>query len=418
MLKFSPLPVCIYDIMKRSFFVIVALWGFCLSSSGAEPSTTGAQDREYWVETLTKMADPVLINLSNNTLRQNMPVESLSKPSPFSHLEAVGRLVCGIAPWLELGPDDSPEGKLRKKYLDLTLKGITNGVNPESPDYLIFGKPSQPLVDAAFLAQGLLRAPNQLWKNLDKTTQERLITELKRSRAIRPGQSNWLLFASMVEAALLEFTGECDEARLLDGVKKFRDNWYKGDAHYGDGAQFHMDYYNSFVIHPMLTDVLVVMKKHKMPDGEFLDTQNKRLTRYAEVQERLISPEGTFPVHGRSIVYRTGAFHALAQASLTKKLPSKVKPAQVRCAMTAVMKRLFEAPNTYDEKGWLRVGFTGSQLKMSEYYINTGSLYLCASGFLALGLPAKDAFWSAPGEAWTNKKAWDGIDVGADHAMK
>lgn len=417
-MKFSPLCVCINYIMKRSFFVVAVLCGLCMSSIAAENSRTGAQDRAYWVETLSKIADPVLINLSNNTLRQNMPAESLSKSSPFSHLEAVGRLVCGIAPWLELGPDDSPEGKLRKKYLDLTLKGISNGVNPESPDYLIFGKPSQPLVDAAFLAQGLLRAPNQLWKNLDKTTQERLITELKRSRVIKPGQSNWLLFASMVEAALLEFAGECDEARLLDGVKKFRDNWYKGDAHYGDGPQFHMDYYNSFVIHPMLTDVLEIMKKHKMPDAEFLDTQNKRLTRYAEVQERLISPEGTYPAHGRSIVYRTGAFHALAQASLTKKLPSKVKPAQVRCAMTAVMKRLFEAPNTYDENGWLRVGFAGSQLKMSEYYINTGSLYLCASGFLALGLPEKDAFWSAPGEAWTNKKAWDGIDVGADHAMK
>lgn len=417
-MKFSPLCVCINYIMKRSFFVVAVLCGLCMSSIAAENSRTGAQDRAYWVETLSKIADPVLINLSNNTLRQNMPAESLSKSSPFSHLEAVGRLVCGIAPWLELGPDDSPEGKLRKKYLDLTLKGISNGVNPESPDYLIFGKPSQPLVDAAFLAQGLLRAPNQLWKNLDKTTQERLITELKRSRVIKPGQSNWLLFASMVEAALLEFAGECDEARLLDGVKKFRDNWYKGDAHYGDGPQFHMDYYNSFVIHPMLTDVLEIMKKHNMPDAEFLDTQNKRLTRYAEVQERLISPEGTYPAHGRSIVYRTGAFHALAQASLTKKLPSKVKPAQVRCAMTAVMKRLFEVPNTYDENGWLRVGFAGSQLKMSEYYINTGSLYLCASGFLALGLPEKDAFWSAPGEAWTNKKAWDGIDVGADHAMK
>ena len=52
---------------------------------------------------------------------------------------------------------------------------------------------------------------------------------------------------------------------------------------YGDGVDFHMDYYNSFVIHPMLTDVLVVMKKHNIEGADFLDTQLKRHARYAEI---------------------------------------------------------------------------------------------------------------------------------------
>lgn len=407
--------------MKRVFF---SVGFFCLVSlipslCASDVKETGTQDRTYWVDTLTKIADPVLTNLSNNTLRKNMPCESVTKSrSPYCHLEAVGRLVCGMAPWLELGPDDTPEGQLRKRYIDLTLKGISNAVNPESPDYLIFGKPSQPLVDAAFLAQGLLRAPKQLWGNLDKTTQERVVTELKRSRAIKPAESNWLLFASMVEAALLKFTGEYDNNRLLNGVTKFRDKWYKGDSMYGDGADFHMDYYNSFVIQPMLTDVLEVMKKHNLPEADFLKTQDRRFSRYAEIQERLISPEGTYPVQGRSIVYRFGAFHALAQAALTKKLPSRVSPAQVRCALTAVLKRQMESPLNFDEKGWLRVGFTGSQPRMSEYYINTGSTYLCSTVFLPLGLPSSDPFWSGPYTEWTNKKAWSGVDVGGDHAIK
>lgn len=389
-------------------------------SVNAETSSqsTGEQDREYWVKAMTQMAEPVLSNLGDNTLRKNMPFESLSKGrSQFTHLEAVGRLLCGFAPWLELGPDDTPEGQLRKKYIDLTVKGLSNAVDPESPDYLVFGKPYQPLVDAAFLAQGLLRAPKQLWGNLDEKAKANMITELKRTRAIKPWDNNWILFASTIEACLLEFTGECDKERLLHGVKKFRDNWYKGDSVYGDGAQFHMDYYNSFVIHPMLTDVLEVMKKHKMPEADFLKAQNRRFTRYAEIQERLISPEGTYPVQGRSITYRLGVFHALAQAGLTKKLPSKVKPAQVRCALTAVMKRQMEAPNTYDEKGWLRVGFAGSQLKMSETYVSTGSLYMCSMAFLPLGLPPTDPFWADPAADWTNKKAWSGVDVGADHAV-
>ncbi len=403
--------------MKRS--VITLFFVFSALVTNAENTKNRTEERQIWVSILVKIADPVLTNLANGTLRANMPQEGLDKRRLFSsHLEAVGRTICGIAPWLELGEDNTPEGKLRKKYINLVTKGLSNAVNPLSADYLDFRTPSQPLVDAAFLAQGLLRAPQQIWKRLDAETQERMITELKRSRSIKPFQSNWLLFASMVEAALLEFTGECDMQRLTDGVYTFRDKWYKGDAIYGDGPHYHADYYNSFVIHPMLTDVLFVMSKHQLlENSDFLPVQLKRFTRYAEQLERLISPEGTYPVIGRSIVYRTGVFHALAHASLLHKLPSSIKPAQIRCALTLVIKRQFASPDTFDENGWLRIGFTGSQIKMSERYINTGSSYLCLSAFLPLGLPPTDIFWSDSFTPWTNLKAWNGEEVKPDHSI-
>lgn len=404
-------------INKLIFTCVLALATWTNGKAQATQQPTGAQDREFWVETIVKLADPVLTNLSQNTLRKNMPFESKSKPHNFCYLEGVGRLICGIAPWLELGPDQTPEGKLRAKYIDLAVRGLKNGVNPSSPDYLIFGEPYQPLVDAAFLAQGLIRAPKQLWGNLDQEAKAWMITELKRSRNIKPWENNWLLFASMVEATLLEFTGECDMERLTYGVNRFRNEWYKGDALYGDGPKFHQDYYNSFVIHPMLTDVLRIMKKHNIEGADFLETQEKRLARYAAQLERFISPEGTYPIVGRSIIYRFGAFHALAQASLYHLLPSPIVPAQVRCAMTAVIKRQLKSPNNFDQNGWLRIGVAGSQLNISESYINTGSAYLCASGLLALGLPPTDPFWSAPYTEWTNVKAWNGIDMPADHAL-
>lgn len=395
----------------------------CLQTGKAQeasvPLADGANDRLFWIETLTKLADPILTNLSNNTLKQNMPYESLGADrQSVSYLETFGRLLCGIAPWLELGVDNTPEGQLRAKYINLAVKSLKNAVNPASPDYMVFGEPYQPLVDAAFLAQGLLRAPTQLWGNLDTEAQEWLITELKRSRNIKPWENNWLLFASTIEAALLEFTGACDVERMTYGIRKFRDEWYKGDGLYGDGPAFHMDYYNSFVIHPMLTDVLVVMRKHALEGSDFLDTQLKRHTRYAEQLERFISPEGTFPVVGRSIVYRFGVFHALSQACLMNILPEKVKPAQVRCALTAVMKRQLKSPDNFNEKGWLRVGFAGKQINMSETYINTGSVYLCASALLPLGLPLSHPFWSEPFTEWTNLKAWNGKEVSADSALK
>ena len=405
------------------------IWGFvlffffgCMGKAYAQPAIaldSGEAQRKMWVEQLVQIVDPVLTNLSQQTLKARMPYES-KDPSrrKFSHLEAVGRLICGIAPWLELGPDDTPEGKLRAKYIDLAVKGLTLAVDPASPDFLEFKEPYQPLVDAAFLAQGILRAPTQLWGNLSPDAQTNLIAALKSSRNIKPWENNWLLFASMIEATLLELTSECDMERLQYGVRRFRDDWYKGDALYGDGPAFHQDYYNSFVIHPMLTDVLRVMQKHGIEGSDFLPEQEKRLARYAVQLERFISPEGTFPVVGRSIVYRTGVFHALAQASLLHQLPAQLAPAQVRCALTAVISRQFQSEANFDAQGWLRVGFTGAQIDMAETYINTGSAYLCATGFLALGLPPTDSFWSNSSVEWTNLKAWNGVNVPADSALK
>ena len=97
--------------------------------------------------------------------------------------------------------------------------------------------------------------------------------------------------------------------------------------------------------------------------------------------ERMISPEATYPVVGRSIVYRFGAFHALSQIALLDKIPQPLSKGQIRSALTAVMQRQISMPGTFDENGWLKIGFSGSQINMSEPYINTGSLYMCTAVF-------------------------------------
>jgi hypothetical protein len=143
----------------------------------------------------------------------------------------------------------------------------------------------------------------------------------------------------------------------------------------------------------------------------------RRAQRYAAIQERLISPEGTFPAIGRSIAYRFGAFQLLAQVALRRELPAEVSPAQVRGALTAVIRRSIEVPGTFDDGGWLRIGFAGHQPGVGEGYISTGSLYLCATGLLPLGLPATDPFWAGPPQLWTAQKAWSGQPFPIDKAL-
>lgn len=377
------------------------------------------EDRNIWVNTLSKISFPVLSNMANETLKKNMPVKSVTKErGKFAYLEAAGRLICGIAPWLELGPDSTEEGQLREQFIDLTVKGLSNIVDPSSKDYLVFEveehEARQPLVDAAHLAEGLIRGKTQIWDNLDSDSQIMVLDALKKTRAIEPWENNWILFPSMIEAFILDVTGDCDMEKLLHGVNTYMNHWYSGDGFYGDGPRFHFDYYNSYVIHPMLTDTLQIMRKHNIEGHEFLDLHLTRFSRYAGHLERLISPEGTYPVVGRSMIYRTGAFQALSQASLLGCLPQNIKPEQVRSALTSVIKNQFKDDSNFDKKGWLRFGFNGNQPELAESYSNTGSLYIASTGFLALGLEPSSDFWSKPFCEWTSLKAWNGKKLDSD----
>lgn len=376
--------------------------------------------RAKWLSALDRVSSPLLGAMSCGQLKAKMPVEStnsdIESRYKCTYLEALGRLVEGIAPWIENGPDDGPEGLLRAKYQQLALESISNGVNPDSPDYLNFNDGRQPLVDAAFLAHGLLRAPEQLWGKLDADTQRRIIDEMKSTRIIKPSESNWLFFSAMVEAFLYEVSGEWEFDRVEYALSKHKE-WYKGDAWYGDGKNFHLDYYNSFVIQPMMMQVLDIMKKHGIGGHEFLEVQSPRYSRYAEQLERQVSPEGTYPIVGRSIAYRFGAFQVLSDAAYRHLLPQKLHPAQARCALTAVIDRQINAPGTFDGNGWLQIGICGHQPSVGERYISTGSLYLCAAGFVALGLPADDPFWADPDEPWTCKKVWMGLEIPIDKAL-
>ena len=376
--------------------------------------------RAYWLQMLTRIVTPVLDALSRDVLKKEMPVEAFGDThenrKKVTYLEAFGRSLAGLAPWLELGADDTPEGKSRAKFIKLATSSIRNAVTPSASDFMNFTTGAQPLVDAAFLAHALIRAPKQLWGNLDQSTQANLINALRSTRVIKPYYSNWLLFTAMVEAALLKFSKDYDPVRIDYAIKE-HEAWYKGDGMYGDGPSYHFDYYNSYVIQPFLLDVskTVFEETGELKDQYQLFTT--RAKRYAEIQERLISPEGTFPATGRSIAYRCGAFQHLAQMALQKQLPPSLPPAQVRSALTSVIKRTVDAANTFDDKGWLTIGLSGHQPGVGETYISTGSLYLCTTAFLPLGLPPTDEFWSADPMEWTSVKAFSGKAFPIDKAI-
>ena len=383
---------------------------------------TGEEDRAEWLKLLERVSNPVLHALSERRLRAAMPVEAapgLAKQRALgSPLEAFGRLIAGLAPWLELDSsheETARETALRTKYRRWTVDAIASAVDQSSPDYMHFGETGQTLVDSSFLALALLRAPRQLTQTMDASTRKKLAQALMAERIVLPPYSNWLLFAAINEAALKALRADWDRVRVDYALRQHM-NWYVGDGTYGDGPHYHADYYDSFVIQPYLLQLMEALADEEPAWKQMRTAIQSRAQRYAEIQERMIGPHGEYPVVGRSITYRAGAFHLLADCSLRHMLPARVLPQQVRCALTSVQRRTLTPAGTFSKTGWLQIGLAGHQPSLGEGYISTGSLYLTSAVWLPLGLPASDPFWAAPSAAWTQQKAWSGVDIPTDHA--
>ncbi len=410
--------------MKRiSFWLILIISSFFLHSLYAQNQNADSRRKE-WLYYLDKIARPVMSNLANNQLHENMPVfiPSVSDDpvnrKAVAYLEIFGRTLSGIAPWLNSEGGSPEEVALRNQYREWSLQAIDNATNPAAKDYVAWTAPiPQPLVDASYVALALIRSP-WLWNNLNSKVQVQVIEALKKTRATVPVYNNWILFSGMIEAFFCKYDIPYDPVRIDYGIREFMEHWYIGDGMFSDGIPFNINYYNSYVIQPYLNTIMDIsiqkIGRYKQYKSK-LDTICKR---YAELQERSINTDGSYPPTGRSIVYRGAAFQHLADMALLKRLPSSLSEGQVRAALTAVIKKTLDAPNTFSADGWLNLGVYGEQPGLADEYNNTGSLYICTNIFLPLGLSADDSFWTCEDKPWTSVKIWSGQDVQNDHALE
>lgn len=374
--------------------------------------------RNDWCNILWKVCRPVLEAATTSNLKSSMPVESSfpDERRKFSHLEAVGRTLSGISPWLELEGLMAEEATLQGVARKLAQAAILSITDPNSPDFLNYTQGQQPVVDAAHLAQAIIRAPKVLWLTFNKNQQQQIYNALVSTKRIKPYFNNWLLFSAIIEAFFCKIGAPFDAMRIDYAIRQVN-QWYVGDGLYSDGPLYRVDYYNSYVIHPFLLDILEATKVTSAWAGLEKVALN-RAGRYSEILERMISPEGTMPVTGRSITYRCGNLHALGQLALMQKLPTKLKPAQVRCAMSSVIFKTLSADYTFDDNGWLNIGLYGHQPELAENYVSTGSLYAACLAFLPLGLPSESPFWADPDEMYSSQLIYLGLNVPADKALE
>jgi hypothetical protein len=405
--------------------VLPGMLGAGAAGAAVPPGGAPGLERAYLLQLLRQMAEPVLEPMAKGELKKKFVLELSptwdGRDPSVAYLECFGRLMSGIAPWLALPADATPEGRLRQRLQQQALQSYANAVDPSSPDYLTWKGHGQALVDSAYFTNALMRAPKVLWEPLDATTKARIVAEIKGLRRIEVPYINWLLFAAMNEAWLLSIGEEHDPMRMNGAIRKINE-WYVGDGWIKDGADFHFDYYCSYVMYPMLLEILEVLAATKAPfwnakPEELLAQATKRAQRYCEHLERFVGPEGSYPPIGRSLTYRTAVFQPLALLAWRKQLPASLPEGQVRSALHAAHVAIWGGPSNFGREGFLTIGFRGPQPELGDWYSNNGSMYIAAAGLLALGLPASDSYWTAPAQEWTQKKAFGGSRFPKDYAV-
>jgi hypothetical protein len=411
--------------MERRHFMQAAAASPALLAAHPAAGVTPGQERAYQLRLLQQMAEPVLEPMSRGQLKQKFALEVSptwdGRDRAVAYLECFGRLMSGIAPWLALPADDTVEGRLRQRLQQQALQSYVHSVDPKSPDYLTWRGHGQALVDSAYFTNALMRAPKVLWDPLDAATKRRIVAEIKGLRRIEVPYINWLLFAAMNEAWLLSVGEESDPMRMNGAIRKINE-WYVGDGWIKDGQDFHFDYYSSYVMYPMLLEILEVLAAKKAPfwnakPEDLLAQATKRAQRYCEHLERFVGPDGSFPPIGRSLTYRTAVFQPLALLAWRKQLPASLPEAQVRSALHAVHVAIWGGPSNFNKDGYLNIGFRGGQPELGDWYSNNGSMYIASAGLLALGLPASDSYWTAPALDWTQKKAFGGQRFPKDYPV-
>lgn len=413
----SPRP-CIFNPLVSLLACLILF--VAVPVGGVESKDTGPWDRLYTIHVLRQLADPVLVPLSENELHQSVPKrdwEIEQNNYQTSPLQAFVRVLSGIGPWLSLGADESEEGRLRAHYIELARTGIIHSTDPKAGDFMFGEAQRDRIVHAHNLAYPLVVAREQLWEPLTDGQKANVVDALKSHRPFEAFPGTWLWFSAIIEAALWELTGECEMEHIERAVDSYM-GWYIGDGYYTNGATFNWDNYNSYVAQPLMLEVLRICRDQGHPLGDHFDKVKARAFRYAEVLEHMISPEGTFPVIGRSSTYRFAALQHLGYVGARVEWPEVLDPGATRAAMTTVIKRMIEAPGTFDENSWLQPGYVGHQPSARDRYNNTGALYNCTLGLAHLGMPSDHPFWTAPRAKWFQQRVWSGEDVANQRAYR
>ena len=130
----------------KTRIILLVVFSFCLlgDTFAKRKVEEPPSDRQQWADLCYKIAQPILENMSKGELQKNMQLELSptwdGRDKRVAYMEAFGRLMAGISPWLSLPADNTAEGQQRRQLQEWALQAYKNAVRSPKPGLLVVGR--------------------------------------------------------------------------------------------------------------------------------------------------------------------------------------------------------------------------------------------------------------------------------------
>ena len=296
-------------------------------------------------------------------------------------MEGFSRILWGAGPGV---------GLLDEDWLREIVTGITNGTNPEHPEYWgVIHDRDQRMVEMPALALAIGYQKSLLWQRLSKTAQENLLRWLSQILDYQCADGNWQFFKVIVGTVLENFEYPFNQEEYQAAFQRIEDCYLSG-GWYQDSSRGRQDYYNPFAFH--YYGLVYSRLRPTDPRGQ---VYVQRAVEFAQDYQHFFAEDGANLPFGRSLTYRFAVscfWSALIWSGQQPFTLAKMKGILLRNLNWWLEKDLF------DGNGLLTIGYTYPQLSMSENYNSSLSSYWLNKLFLLLDLPEEHPFWQTKAE--------------------
>ena len=385
---------------RREFMKLAGGAGlFATSVAGRERSGDRANglsspetDHDTWCTLAAHLARPVL----------ESPWSGGSRDESRLRVTRLAATLHGLSPWLARG-----EQRTAREFASLACRRVAE-VTTWVDSIAGKGQSARTLLpDCALLARALVRARPTLWDALEARTQRRAVDWFRSLASAETWSDEDRLFAAVLGVAIRELDGDAGDSgggTIYAGLRC----GYKGleDGHDAVGLPSRWRNVRSVPAEALLFESLETVAANEPTWLTYRDRMRDQIARQATLEERLVAPDGTYPLFGRMELYGCGAFQGLAIAAWKNILPPVLRPSQARVALTAVIRRSLEGPGVFDRSGWLLPRIPSATDAGLRSNGSGGEHYLCTAAFLPLGLPRSNPFWSEPPQRSTWLQSW------------